>query len=121
MWGKHLILDCAGCPRDLISDAQNIRNFAEGLVEAIDMIAVGPPAIQHLAGHVPHLSGYSMVQLIETSSITGHFCDESGEVYLDIFSCKDFDPEVALGVVCDYFEPEAWGCTILVRDASMHS
>jgi S-adenosylmethionine decarboxylase len=121
MWGKHLVLDCAGCPRDLISDKENIRRFVDELILAIDMVPVGEPKIEYLAGHVPHLAGYSMVQLIETSSITGHFCDDSREVYLDVFSCKDFDPEMAVTVVCDFFEPEAWGATVLVRDASLHA
>ena len=121
MWGKHLILDCAGCPLELISDSENIRQFVDDLLTAIEMVPVGEPRIEHLAAYVPHLSGYSLVQLIETSSITGHFCDLSGEIYLDVFSCKDFDPETALTVVCDFFEPESWGATVLIRDASLHS
>ena len=51
----------------------------------------------HRAAHVPQAAGYSLVQLIETSAITGHFCDASGDAYLDIFSCKDFDPATAIG------------------------
>ena len=119
MWGKHLILDCGGCPLDLISDAENIRLFADALVTAIDMVPVGEPVIEYLDPK-PHLAGYSLMQLIETSSITGHFCDASGDVYLDVFSCKDFDPRVAVTVVCDFFEPERWGSTVLIRDAGMN-
>jgi hypothetical protein len=29
----------------------------------------------------PKQLGYSLVQLIETSAITGHFCDRSGDAY----------------------------------------
>ena len=39
------------------------------------------------------------VQLIETSAITGHFCDRSGDAYIDILSCKDFQSELAVEVV----------------------
>jgi S-adenosylmethionine decarboxylase len=118
MWGKHLILDCAGCPRELISNKALIRSFVEALVPAIDMKAVGAPVIEYLSPE-PRLAGYSLMQLIETSSITGHFCDASGEAYLDIFSCKDFNARDALDVVTTYFAPDKCMTTVLVRDASL--
>jgi S-adenosylmethionine decarboxylase len=118
MWGKHLILDCAGCPTILIADPDNIRDFVKTLVPAIDMKAVGEPVIEYLDPN-PYLAGYSLMQLIETSSITGHFCDASGEAYLDIFSCKDFNARDALDVVTTYFAPDKCMTTVLVRDASL--
>ena len=63
------------------------------------MEADGPPVLQRFAEHVPEAAGYSLVQLIETSAITGHFCDKSGDAYIDVFSCKDFDTAAALDVV----------------------
>lgn len=107
MWGKHLILDCSGCDPDLIASPENIKEFVGDLVAAIDMKAVGDPVIQYLNPQ-PHLAGHSLMQLIETSSITGHFCDESCEAYIDIFSCKDFDHRLAIDVVEDFFNPDAW-------------
>ena len=50
--------------------------------------------------------GLSLVQLIETSAITGHFCDRSGEAYIDILSCKDFEAELAVSVVRTAFRPK---------------
>ena len=38
--------------------------------------------------------GYSMVQLIETSLISGHFANDTNSAYLDIFSCKGYEPAV---------------------------
>jgi hypothetical protein len=34
------------------------------------------------------------VQLIETSLISAHFANLTNTVYLDVFSCKPYDPEV---------------------------
>jgi S-adenosylmethionine/arginine decarboxylase-like enzyme len=53
-----------------------------------------------------HLTGYSLMQLIETSSITGHFVDQNGDAYIDIFSCKPFCEEKAKAVVQKYFNPQ---------------
>ena len=39
-----------------------------------------------------HAVGFSMTQLIETSLISGHFA--ANRAYLDIVSCKAYDPRV---------------------------
>ena len=59
----------------------------------------------------------SLVQLIETSSITGHFVDVNGDAYLDIFSCKPFEIELAREVVQGYLNPNKIKITYLTRQA----
>ncbi len=44
------------------------------------------PVLEHFATHDLSKAGYSLVQLIETSPITGHFVDKNGDAYLDVFS-----------------------------------
>ena len=116
-WGYHLILDCKDCDLDKITDADNIRTFTKELVERIDMKAFGEPTIEHFATHDPAAGGYSLVQLIETSSITGHFVDENGDAYIDIFSCKTFDIETAKEVVKEFFNPDKIRTIFLTRQA----
>jgi S-adenosylmethionine decarboxylase len=119
MWGKHLVLDCSSCDREAVRDANAIRAFSEDLVASIGMVAYGEPVLAHFATHLPEAAGYSLVQLIETSAVTGHFCDASGDAYLDVFSCKDFDPEVALRIVERHLSPESVRKVELSRDASL--
>ena len=117
MWGKHLIIDMSAGDKDRVRSAEHIRRFVEILVETIGMKAYGPPVLQHFAEHLPEAAGYSLVQLIETSAITGHFCDLSGDAYIDIFSCKDFDAELAVEVVRAAFRPQHINFITLVRQA----
>ena len=70
-----------------------------------------------VATHDKDAAGYSLVQLIETSSITGHFVDQNGDCYIDIFSCKEFDIETARAVVDKYFSPSQTKVTYLTRQA----
>ena len=116
-WGYHLILDCQGCERNLVSDRANIKSFIETLVEAIDMKAYGEPILEHFATHDPSKGGYSLVQLIETSSITGHFVDLNGDAYIDIFSCKPFSSETVKEVVDTFFKPASIKMHFLTRQA----
>jgi S-adenosylmethionine/arginine decarboxylase-like enzyme len=117
MWGRHLVLDCSSCDREAIRDAETIRGFCADLVSSIGMVAYGQPVLEHFATHLPEAAGYSLVQLIETSAVTGHFCDASGDAYLDVFSCKDFDPTVAIDVVRRHFRPKLVRRIDLCRDA----
>jgi S-adenosylmethionine decarboxylase len=119
MWGKHLVLDCSSCDREAVQSADAIRAFCEDLVASIGMVAYGEPVLAHFATHLTEAAGYSLVQLIETSAMTGLFCDKSGDAYLDVFSCKDFDTEVAVGVVERRLRPESVRKVELVRDASL--
>ena len=117
MWGKHLIIDMSAGDRERVQSAQHISRFVETLVEAIGMQGYGAPLLEHFSEHVPEAAGYSLVQLIETSAITGHFCDLSGDAYIDIFSCKDFDAELAVEVVRAAFRPQHINFITLVRQA----
>ena len=116
-WGYHLILDCKEGNLDQIQSKENIKLFVEELVAEIDMVAYGEPVIEHFATHDSDKAGYSLVQLIETSSITGHFIDQNGDCYIDIFSCKQFDIKTAQSVVDKYFSPSQTKVTYLTRQA----
>lgn len=78
MWGRHLVLDCAACELRAVRDGGAIREFCADLVASIGMVAYGDPVVEHFATHLPEAAGYSLVQLIETSAVTGRFCDASG-------------------------------------------
>jgi S-adenosylmethionine decarboxylase len=117
MWGKHLIIDMSAGDRERVQSAQHISRFVETLVEAIGMQGYGAPLLEHFSEHVPEAAGYSLVQLIETSAITGHFCDLSGDAYIDILSCKDFDAELAVEVVRAAFRPQHINFITLARQA----
>ena len=104
-WGYLLSLDCARCIPNTIRQDVIIRAFAQTLVREIDMVAYGPPQIVWFGSG--DKGGYTLVQLIETSSITGHFCEETNDAYLDVFSCKPFRPETVKRVVAEFFNPES--------------
>jgi S-adenosylmethionine/arginine decarboxylase-like enzyme len=103
-WGFALSLDIARCKPSLIRCPYNIKDFSNSLVKKIDMIPYGKPHIVRFGSG--NKAGYTLVQLIETSNITGHFCEEDNAAFLDIFSCKPYDVEEAIRVVKDHFEPE---------------
>ena len=117
MWGKHVIIDMSTGDKERVRSARTFANLSRLFVETIGMKAYGPPVLEHFADHVPEAVGYSLVQLSETSAITGHFCDHSGDAYIDIFSCKDFQADLAIDVVRTAFRPEHINFITLERQA----
>ena len=93
-WGYHLILDCGGCDAKLMSDYDNVDKWIRKLVDDIDMQPIGEPRIEYTAAEFPDKAGFTVVQVIVTSSIVAHFVDGLGQIYLDVFSCKQFDTKV---------------------------
>ena len=105
-WGMLTSLDIKGCDTNKIEDPETIKKWIIDLCELIDMKRFGGPTIIRF-GAEKRVEGYSAFQLIETSAISGHFGidDETGEGYgyIDIFSCKHFDPWKAAEFTKDAF------------------
>lgn len=108
-YGKELILDLHECDPETFT-RDSIENYFIALCEQIDMERCelfwwddeGVPEEERQTE--PHLKGTSAVQFIMTSNITIHTLDLLGKVYLNIFSCKDFNDEVAKSVSKVWFK-----------------
>lgn len=102
-WGLELSLDVSECNPDLIRSATSIRQYVSHLIELIDMKAFGGTAVVNF-GEDEKVAGFSMTQLIETSLISGHFADLTNTSYLNIFSCKEYDPQKVIDFTVKFFE-----------------
>ena len=91
-WGLSTAVDLQDCRPETIRDRDHIEAYVIALCNLIGMKRYGDCQIVHFGkGRV---AGYSMIQLIETSLISGHFANDTNRAYLDIFSCKGYDPVV---------------------------
>jgi S-adenosylmethionine/arginine decarboxylase-like enzyme len=116
-WGYHAVFDCRGGALEVITNGSMIQKFIRELVNKIDMKAYGEPVLEHFATHDPDKGGYTVMQMIETSSITGHFVDKTGDFYLDVFSCKPFDLEICQVYIDDFFKPKNISSRFIKRQA----
>ena len=92
VWGIASAIDIYNCDAAKIRDAQEIRRFVVELCDLIEMKRFGETQVVHF-GEDERVSGYSMIQLIETSLVSAHFANLTNTTYLDVFSCKPYDPE----------------------------
>lgn len=103
-FGMELILDLYDCDLDKISSGEDIKKYLIELCDnVIHMVRYGDPIVEHFGHENPITAGYSMVQLIETSCVSGHFSEHKKSCYINIFSCKWFDMEKAAEFTKDFF------------------
>lgn len=114
-WGYHLRVNCGNCDINAVTNPEIINQFVDTLVNKIDMKAFGDPQIFHFGEG--DLAGWTLLQMIETSNINAHFIDHNGDAYIDVFSCKVFNPEDALEVIICYFTPKHINWTMDTRKA----
>jgi S-adenosylmethionine/arginine decarboxylase-like enzyme len=114
-FGAELILDLHGCDPEIIRSRKKLAEFARRLVRRIKMVAYGKPFLAHFGHKNPVTSGYSLVQLIETSSITAHFSEGKNSVYMNIFSCRAFDKEDAKAFCKKFFRAKRVHNRYIVR------
>lgn len=114
-FGMEVVLDLHGCRPETIRSPDLLTGYVRQLCRLIDMKPYGDPFLARFGLNDPKATGYSLVQLIETSSITGHFSEQWNSGYLNIFSCKEFDAEVATRFTQEFFAASSVDQRILVR------
>ena len=119
-YGCELILDLHGCDAQLFTRAA-IEQFFEELCVLIDMDRcdlhfwddLDVPEDEQQTD--PKTKGTSAVQFILTSTIVVHTLDLMKAVYVNIFSCKEFDTDQAAKFTANWFGSTDWTSNVVVR------
>ena len=119
-YGKELVLDLYNCNPKKFTRKFIARYFRE-LCELIDMQRddmhfwddLNTPKAERVT--LPHLVGTSAIQFIMTSNVTIHTLDILKRVYLNIFSCKDFDAKIAAEFSRKYFGGKIVTSKVVIR------
>jgi len=110
VWGIASSFDIYHCNPETIRDADKIKQFVIELCDLIEMKRFQDTLVVNF-GEDERVAGFSMVQLIETSLISAHFANLTNATYLDVFSCKPYDPEV----VADFAKKFFGGSEIMIH------
>lgn len=103
-FGMEVILDLHDCDPKIIRSSKAIKTFADKMCKVLNMKKFGKALTPHFGHDDPKTSGYSLLQFIETSSITGHFSENWNSVYINIFSCRMFSASKAINFTKKFFK-----------------
>ena len=96
-----------------MQDPMAIELFIGKLCQITDAIQYGPPQIMHFG--IDDKEGYSFVQLLTASSLTGHLSDKTRQVFIDMFYCKSYDPQKAADYCKEFFKAQSMDAKAYVR------
>lgn len=113
-WGMETSLDLSECNPDTIRDAEAIKRFVHKLCELIKMKRFGDTVVVNF-GEDERVAGFSMTQLIETSLISGHFANQNGGTYLNVFSCSPYNPWVVAQFAQEFFGATSYSFVVVLR------
>ncbi len=113
-WGVLTSVDIYEADTELMQNAEEIKRFVYELCDLIDMKRFGECRIIHF-GNDKKVEGFSMTQMIETSLISGHFANASGRIYLDVFSCKFYEPRQVAEFATSFFKGDNYKIHIAMR------
>lgn len=113
-WGLLASINLYGCDSEMIKDPAAIRRYVIDLCQLIDMQRFGEPLIQRFAEG--YYEGVSLMQFIETSSVTAHFDEQENRAFIDIFSCKFFNSRIAAEFSKKFFKASRYKLNTLARD-----
>ena len=120
VYGTELILDLHGCDFSRFTRKAVEQYFVE-VCEVIGMERcdlhfwddVGVPEEERQTD--PQTKGTSAVQFILTSTIVIHTLDLMKAVYVNIFSCKEFDADEAAEFTAKWFGSKDWTKQVVAR------
>jgi S-adenosylmethionine/arginine decarboxylase-like enzyme len=115
VWGLLTSVDLYSCNSKIIRDAEAIKKYVSELCLLIEMKRFGDTKVVHF-GEDEKVAGYSMVQLIETSLISGHFTNSTNNAYIDIFSCKYYNPLAVEEFTKKFFEAKETKMHYILRE-----
>ena len=113
-WGRLATIDLHKCDKNLIKNKSQIKKFISNLCKEIGMKRYGETIIKKFGKN--SLKGYSVMQFIETSTITIHFDETENRAFIDIFSCKKFNIKKVEKFSKEFFRAKRSKTRLLVRN-----
>jgi len=99
----HLTIDGFGGERELLSSETLVRSLLDRYPAEIGMTKISEPHVIRYLGEKAEDWGVSGFVLIAESHIAIHTFPERGYVWVDVFSCKEFETDVAVDSIVDAF------------------
>lgn len=109
-WGYHLMVSATGLNKYLVREQDHIKEFFSSVVDGIKMNPMMEPMTKYCSTGDPKKSGVTAFIIIETSNLCAHFLDDdnngSGGVMFDVFSCLEFDKDIPIKMLEEWFSRE---------------
>jgi S-adenosylmethionine decarboxylase len=116
VFGYELLLDCYSCRPGTCDDLEHCYSYLDKMVEFIGMHKQAPPSIFRTdRKEFPTKTGLSGWVPLADSSIVIHTMTKRNFISIDVYSCKEYDPEKVISFTKKYFAPKRMEKNLLFR------
>lgn len=106
-YGPHLMLDLSDCNPIILDDLEACFKLLNDLPDIIGMTKITQPYVFRYSAPVPEDEGITGVVIIAESHISLHTYPGKRFVFVDLFSCKPFDVDMARDYVTQFFQSKS--------------
>ena len=115
-FGLHVTIDASGCNKRKLTSVTLVYDILNKLPEKIGMTKMTLPyVVKWLDKFSQGTEGISGFVMIAESHISIHTFPDQDYVFMDVFSCKQFDAEKAIKYLVNAFEAAKHEKNILKR------
>ena|SRR3989344_1709813 len=115
-FGLHVTIDASGCNKRKLSSVTLVYDILNKLPDKIGMTKMTLPyVVKWLDKFAQGTEGISGFVMIAESHISIHTFPDQDYVFMDIFSCRDFNADMAIKYLTEAFESKKYQKQILKR------
>lgn len=111
----HLVIEGRGGDWHKLQDVPLVYGLLDKMPAQIGMTKIMPPIVTRYVGTKPEDWGVSGFVMIAESHISVHTFPEHREVSIDVFSCKEFEPQEAVRIFREAFDLQQVESVVLRR------
>ncbi len=114
-YGVESIMDIHKCDTSLFTK-ENLLEYVKEVTQRSGMTVYGEPFVwDAMKYEEDHLNGISVLQWIMTSSIVIHSMNKTGVIFINIFSCKEFDVDMIANFSKEFFQGQTMDLRTIKR------
>ena len=114
-FGPHLTFDASGCNKKKLTDQTFVYRFLNDMPSIIGMTKISLPYVVEWLDKWAKTPGYTGFVILAESHISVHTFPDQDYVFMDIFSCRGFDAEMATKYLIQAFEATKYEKHVLKR------
>ena len=107
--GKHCVAELYGCDHTILDNEKILKELIR---ESIDIASA---TLLNICAHKFDPQGVTIVALLSESHISIHTWPESGSCALDVFTCGDSKPDLALLHIINLLNPTEYNMNCFDR------
>ncbi|MFC1741338.1 S-adenosylmethionine decarboxylase [Nanoarchaeota archaeon] len=119
-FGPHLMLDLHKCDRTKLVDKDVIHSLLRDLPGKIGMTRISEPQVMRYKDKWAETPGVTGFVILAESHISLHTFPDDDYVFMDIFSCRNFDYQAVKEFIVRFFSCESPIAHIVERGAEFN-